>query len=85
MFSTIRQLAAGNERIKNLYEIGPVQRAEVEDFAMRVVEECLTFIEPTQHHQAYANNYLAGPDGVVLLQHVAQRIKNHFETNRDTL
>ena len=37
----IKQLAMQNERIGNLYSIGPVQRAEVEQFVESIVAECI--------------------------------------------
>jgi hypothetical protein len=42
MNKRIRELAKQNERIWNLYTIGPVQRAEVEQFVEAIVEETLT-------------------------------------------
>lgn len=42
MNERIKQLAKQNERIWNLYTIGPVQRAEVEQFVEAIVEATLT-------------------------------------------
>jgi hypothetical protein len=42
MNERIRALAKQNERIWNLYTIGPVQRAEVEQFVEAIVEATLT-------------------------------------------
>jgi len=42
MNERIRELAKQNERIWNLYTIGPVQRAEVEQFVEAIVESTLT-------------------------------------------
>jgi hypothetical protein len=42
MNERIRELAKQNERIWNLYTIGPVQRAEVEQFVEAIVEATLT-------------------------------------------
>ena len=42
MNERIEKLAKQNERIWNLYTIGPVQRAEVEQFVEAIVEETLT-------------------------------------------
>ena len=36
----VRRLAMQNERIANLYTIGPVQRAEVEQFVEAIIREC---------------------------------------------
>jgi hypothetical protein len=40
MNERIKELASKNERIWNLYTIGPVQRAEVEQFVESIVNEC---------------------------------------------
>jgi hypothetical protein len=37
----VRELAMQNERIANLYTIGPVQRAEVEQFVEAIVQRCI--------------------------------------------
>ncbi len=37
----VRELAMQNERIANLYTIGPVQRAEVEQFVEAIVMRCI--------------------------------------------
>ncbi|MFY8212239.1 MAG: hypothetical protein ACOVLB_06225 [Candidatus Nanopelagicus sp.] len=37
----VRELAMQNERIANLYTIGPVQRAEVTQFVEAVVMRCI--------------------------------------------
>ena len=42
MNERIERLARQNERIWNLYTIGPVQRAEVSQFVEAIVEETLT-------------------------------------------
>lgn len=42
MNERIEKLAKQNERIWNLYTIGPVQRAEVEQFVEAIVEATLT-------------------------------------------
>lgn len=36
----VKQFVMQNERIANLYNIGPVQRAEVEQFVEAIVREC---------------------------------------------
>ena len=41
----VKSLAMQNERIFNLYTIGPVQRAEVEQFVESIVQECLNICE----------------------------------------
>jgi hypothetical protein len=37
----VRELAVQNERIANLYTIGPVQRAEVTQFVEAIVMRCI--------------------------------------------
>jgi hypothetical protein len=37
----VRELAMQNERIANLYNIGPVQRAEVTQFVESIVMRCI--------------------------------------------
>ena len=37
----VRELALQNERIANLYNIGPVQRAEVTQFVEAIVMRCI--------------------------------------------
>ena len=41
MNERVRSLAMQNERIWNLYTIGPVQRAEVEQFVEAIIQECI--------------------------------------------
>ena len=41
----VKQLVMQNERIANLYTIGPVQRAEVEQFVEAIVRECVSVVE----------------------------------------
>jgi hypothetical protein len=45
MNDKIKELVEQNERIKNLYDIGPVQRAEVEQFAEALIEKCIALME----------------------------------------
>ena len=43
MKSTVKELVEKHQRIWNLYTIGPVQQAEVEDFVEAVVQECIDY------------------------------------------
>ena len=45
MNERIRHLIEQHERINNLYIIGPVQKAEVEDFIEAIVRECIVTIQ----------------------------------------
>ena len=44
MNDKINQMIQQNERIWNLYQIGPVQKAEVEQFMESIVDECVDWI-----------------------------------------
>jgi len=48
----IQQLAMQNERIANLYNIGPVQRAEVTQFVEAIVRECANVAMREDHDPA---------------------------------
>lgn len=48
MNERIRHLIEQHERINNLYIIGPVQKAEVEDFVEAIVRECVALAEEAQ-------------------------------------
>jgi hypothetical protein len=42
------------------------------------VQECIKQVEPTQHHQVWAQSYLGGVDGLDLLSSKIKDIKQHF-------
>ena len=50
----------------------------VEKFARLIIEECIKQVEPTQHHQVWAQSYLGGVDGLDLLSSKIKDIKRHF-------
>jgi hypothetical protein len=50
----------------------------VEKFAELIVQECIKQVEPTQHHQVWAQSYLGGVDGLDLLSSKIKDIKQHF-------
>ena len=50
----------------------------VEKFAQLIVAECIKQVEPTQHHQVWAQSYLGGVDGLDLLSSKIKDIKQHF-------
>jgi hypothetical protein len=64
MNNLVRSLAMQNERIWNLYQIGPVQRAEVQQFVEAIVRECATWIETTDADPAIGKD-----DANALLKH----------------
>ena len=50
----------------------------VEKFARLIVAECIKQVEPTQHHEVWAQSYLGGVDGLDLLSSKIKDIKRHF-------
>ena len=49
-----------------------------EMFAELIIRECISIVEPTENHKAYAQNYLGGIDGLELLDNKVYKIKEHF-------
>jgi hypothetical protein len=49
-----------------------------EKFAELIVQECIDMIKPTSDHEAFAQNYLGGVDGLELLDGKIKNIKEHF-------
>jgi hypothetical protein len=47
-------------------------------FAELIVRECIDIVKPTQHHEAWAQSYLGGVDGLDLLYSKIKDIKKHF-------
>ena len=39
-YERIKELASEVDRVKDFYEVGPVQRAAIEYFAQKIIEEC---------------------------------------------
>ena len=62
----VKQLANQNERIANLYNIGPVQRAEVEQFVEAIAYECIDLALGSSHRE----------DDMGAI--IANKIKKHF-------
>ncbi len=54
---------------------------DLEKFAQLVVQECINIVKSTEHHRAFAQSYVAGVDGLELLQHKIQQLQQHFEVN----
>jgi hypothetical protein len=71
-----------NERIKELMlEAGyaaPEIAGRANKFAELIVRECIDIVKPTQHHEAWAQSYLGGVDGLELLDSRVAKIKQHF-------
>ena len=75
-----------NERLKELMlEAGIEHNPDQEGldlFAELIVKECADIVKPTQHHEAWAQSYLGGVDGLELLHSKVVLIKQHFEINK---
>ena len=74
-----------NERIKNLMQEAGTDTSgkwmgvdHAEKFAELIVAECVAVVKPTQHHEAWAQSYLGGVDGLELLDSKVKEIKKHF-------
>jgi hypothetical protein len=52
--------------------------AIAEQFARLIVKECIGIVEPTDHHEVWAQSYLGGVDGLELLEDKCNKIKQHF-------
>ena len=81
-----------NERIKDLaLECGAFHQVydnkrfmvnenfDVEKFARLIIDDCIDIVKPTQHHEAYAQSYFGGVDGLELLTNKVYLIKQHFK------
>lgn len=40
---------------------------------------CIELVAASEHQRAYPNNYIAGEEGVILLEHKVKKIKDYFE------
>ena len=73
-----------NERIRELAEQAGWDNhhskfdTRIEKFAELIVRECIKQVEPTQHHEVWAQSYLGGVDGLDLLSSKIKDIKQHF-------
>jgi len=70
----IRQLVEQNERIANLYNIGPVQRAEVEQFVEAIVKEAIEKIE--SNYVAMVGTYPGAHNSAI--RKCVVTVKEHF-------
>ena len=50
-------------------------------FGELIIAECINIIKPTSHHEAWAQSYLGGVDGLELLDGKIVDIKKHFGVN----
>jgi hypothetical protein len=78
MNERIKQLAeqAGFRSNPDIYDRN--QSFDINKFAELIVRECLSIVEPTQHHQAFAPSYLGDVEGLELLENKVTQIKKHF-------
>ena len=54
------------------------EQFDPERFAELIVKECVGLVEPTSHHEVWAQSYLGGVDGLELLHSKVTLIKQHF-------
>lgn len=54
-----------------------------EKFAELIIEECIKQVEPTQHHEVWAQSYLGGVDGLDLLYSKVKQIKEYFGVDHE--
>lgn len=52
---------------------------DVEKFAKLIIDDCIDIVKPTQHHEAYAQSYFGGVEGLELLTNKVYLIKQHFK------
>ena len=78
MNERIKELAMQNERIWNLYTIGPVQRAEVEDFVEAIVRECINCNKPLIKYYIDAHPEQEQTLLLASISDYASEIKKHF-------
>ena len=74
-----------NENIRRLLAQAYLEQADIRDttkiaerFAELIVRECISIVEPTGHHEVWAQSYLGGVDGLDLLHSKVKAIKEHF-------
>lgn len=72
MNDNIKELVSRHERIKNLYDIGPVQRAEIEEFVEEIVRECVHL----------CINEMPDPRDSTEIK-IARKIMDHFGVNNE--
>ena len=66
-------------KLTHLGDLDPKSQEEVDAlFAELIVRECIDIVKPTQHHEAWAQSYLGGVDGLELLDSRVEKIKQYF-------
>jgi hypothetical protein len=54
------------------------EKADLVKFTQLIVQECIDIVKPTQHHEAHAQSYLGGMEGLELLDQKIQDIRQHL-------
>lgn len=79
MNERIKELVTKVDRIKDLYDVGPVQRAAIEDFVELIVKKCIDKIET---YRIPVGNSAAGEMACEwtygALKEIRDEIKEHF-------
>ena len=78
MNERLKQLALQAGYTTDMFGVGHWDMPECQKFAELIVRECLIIVEPTQHHQAFAQGYLGDVEGLELLDNKVKQIKQHF-------
>lgn len=66
----------------NIYH-SDIWRGTARLFAESIVRECINIVKPTEHHEAWAQSYVGGVDGLDLLGSKINEIKKHFKLEHD--
>ena len=66
MNERIKEIAQNIERVRDFYNVGPVQRAAIEDFAELIVQECEQISLQSSHRDDDMGSI------------IARNIKQHF-------
>ena len=69
MHPNIRNIIANNSRIRDFYNVGPVQRAAIEDLITAIANEALDIV--------YCNHQIQGSETQVYLD-IASKFDEHF-------
>lgn len=87
MNDLIKQLAEQAEKYADDNFKGEPTYSEAYDlkFAELIIRECISKVEPTEHHRAYPACYLGDYEGLELLEHVVVEIKKHFGVKDDRI
>lgn len=57
---------------------------EIEKFALAIIQECIKIVQPTAEHRKDASwGYIAGEEGVELLDAIVEKLRNHFGVSND--